>query len=76
MMLSHQVGPSINEIVPSIHDGHLKKKKFRSLAPLVQILLASIKFGFRGQILMHMMTEIRENHESAIFHLFQRKLFL
>jgi hypothetical protein len=33
----HDMGTSVTNLEPAIHDGHFKKK-FRSLAPLVQIL--------------------------------------
>ena len=33
------MGPSINNLVAAIHDGHLKKKQSRSLALLAQIYM-------------------------------------
>jgi hypothetical protein len=53
------VGPGINNLVSAIHDGHIKKK-FKSLAPLVQILLASKKFWKRRKVITRVTTEIRK----------------
>ena len=55
-------GPSINNLVSANQDGHLKKKVFRSLAPLVNILWASRTFEFRRKVRICAATELCKNH--------------
>ena len=60
MIQSRQVGPSVNNLVPAIHDGHLEKKVYAS-SPPGSDLMSFQKFGYKGTILMHVTTEIRKS---------------